>query len=99
MTQEDIVKKNLELHEEFLEYIGAHPEALEQIPTGAHLVFLPEDDKAFCEENLEHSKELQEERPEETFLLVQLHRVQQSYTVHEPISSRSFKPLRQRTAW
>lgn len=99
MTQEDFVKKNLELHQEFLGYVEEHPESLGQIPQGAHLVFLPEDDKAFCEQNLERSKKLQEQNSEDTFLLIQLRRVEQSYVVHEPVSSRSLKSLRSQTAW
>jgi len=52
MTKNEIVKKNLDLHAEFMRYTFENPDILDQIPTGARLVILPEDDPELYEENL-----------------------------------------------
>lgn len=44
MTKDTIVRKNLELLEEFHRYGFEHPEIFDQIPREAHLVILPEND-------------------------------------------------------
>lgn len=51
MTQEEIAKKNLDLHAEFMRYTFDHPEVLDRIPRGATLVILPEDNEELCSEN------------------------------------------------
>jgi hypothetical protein len=50
-TKEDIVKRNLDLHAEWMKYVFEHPDVLDRIPNGAVLVILPEDDKELYEEN------------------------------------------------
>ncbi len=51
MTKDDIIKKNLDLHAEWMKYIFENPDVLDRIPKGAVLVILPEDDKELYEEN------------------------------------------------
>lgn len=43
-NQETIVEKNITLSFEFERYLLEHPEMLEQIPDGAQVVLLPQDD-------------------------------------------------------
>ena len=51
MTRDEIIKKNLDLHAEWMRYIFEHPDVLDKIPKGAVLVILPEDDRELYEEN------------------------------------------------
>ncbi len=51
MTEEAVVKKNLDLHAEWMKYTFENPDVLDRIPNGAVLVILPEDDKELYEEN------------------------------------------------
>ena len=51
MTRDEITKKNLDLHAEWMKYIFENPDVLDTIPKGAVLVILPEDDKELYEEN------------------------------------------------
>lgn len=51
MTKDDIIKKNLDLHAEWMKYIFENPDVLDRIPKGAVLVILPEDDRELYEEN------------------------------------------------
>lgn len=51
MTKDNIIKKNLDLHAEWMKYIFENPDVLDRIPKGAVLVILPEDDKELYEEN------------------------------------------------
>ena len=51
MTKNKIIKKNLDLHGEWMKYVFEHPEVLDRIPKGAVLVILPEDDKVLYDEN------------------------------------------------
>lgn len=44
MTKDTIVRRNLELLEEFHRYGFEHPEIFDQIPKDAHLIILPEND-------------------------------------------------------
>ena len=59
MTKDETVKKNLDLHAEWMKYVFEHPEVLDKMPKGAVLVILPEDDKELYEEN---NKILEEHR-------------------------------------
>lgn len=52
MTKDEMVKKNLDLHAEFMRYTFENPEVLEQVPKGATLVILPEDNPELYKENL-----------------------------------------------
>jgi len=58
MTQEEIVKKNLDLHAEFMRYAFENPDIFDQIPKGAQLVILPQDDPELYKENLKTVSEL-----------------------------------------
>lgn len=51
MTKEEVVKRNLDLHAEWMKYVFEHPEVLDRIPKGAVLVILPEDDDGLYTEN------------------------------------------------
>ena len=57
MRKEDLFKKNHILGVEFDRYLLEHPELMEQIPDGAEVVFLPEDDPDLLEENFKIAKE------------------------------------------
>ena len=52
MKREDLFKKNHLLGVEFDRYLLEHPDVLEQIPDGAEVYFLPEEDPDLLEENL-----------------------------------------------
>lgn len=51
MVKNEIIKKNLDLHGEWMKYVFEHPEVLDRIPKGAVLVILPEDDEVLYNEN------------------------------------------------
>ena len=51
MTKEEMIKKNLDLHSEWMKYTFENPDVLDRIPKGAVLVILPEDDKELYAEN------------------------------------------------
>ncbi len=53
MTKDETIKKNLDLHAEWLKYVFEHPDILDKIPKGAVLVILPEDDDELYENNYE----------------------------------------------
>jgi len=51
ITRDEIVKRNLDLHAEWMKYVFEYPDVLDRIPKGAVLVLLPEDDKDLYDEN------------------------------------------------
>jgi hypothetical protein len=51
MTSNEVMKRNLDLHAEWMKYTFENPDVLDRIPKGAVLVILPEDDKELYEEN------------------------------------------------
>ncbi len=51
MTRDEVIKKNLDLHSEWMRYAFENPDVLDRIPKGAVLVILPEDDKELYAEN------------------------------------------------
>ena len=51
-NQETIIEKNITLSFEFERYILENPEVLEQIPDGAQVVLLPQDDPELYRINL-----------------------------------------------
>ena len=51
MTKDEIMKKNLDLHSEWMKYAFENPDVLDKIPKGAVLVILPEDGRELYEEN------------------------------------------------
>lgn len=52
MSQDEIVKKNMELHAAWMSYCFEHPETLEQIPANAQLVIIPNDNPSLARENM-----------------------------------------------
>lgn len=56
MRKEDLFRKNHLLGVEFDRYLLEHPEVMEQIPEGAEVIFLPEDDPDLLQENLRIAK-------------------------------------------
>lgn len=51
MIRDEVIRKNLDLHAEWMKYTFENPNVLDRIPKGAILVILPEDDKELYEEN------------------------------------------------
>jgi hypothetical protein len=51
MKRESVVRKNLDLLDEFMEYAFDHPEILDTIPRDQTLVILPEGDPALERQN------------------------------------------------
>jgi hypothetical protein len=51
MTKDEAVKRNFDLHAEWMKYAFENPDVLDRIPKGAVLVILPENDKELYEEN------------------------------------------------
>ena len=51
MTKDEVTKKNLDLHAEWMKYAFENPDVLDRIPKGAVLVILPEDDEELYVEN------------------------------------------------
>ena len=51
MSREEMFKKNLALSMEFNKYLLEHPELDDEIPDGAHMIFMPEDDPDLCTAN------------------------------------------------
>lgn len=58
MTQDEIVRRNLDLHAEWMRYAFEHPEVLDKIPVDAHLVIIPNDDPVMGEENSKIARNL-----------------------------------------
>ena len=56
MNNDKTFEKNVSLNTEFTQYVLEHPDILDQIPNGARLIFLPEDDLELCQINLEMAK-------------------------------------------
>lgn len=52
MKKADIIKKNLDLLNEFMKYAFDHPEILDQVPSGGEVVILPDDDPAVMQQNM-----------------------------------------------
>ena len=51
MTPDELVKKNMDLHAEWMRYVFDHPEVLDRIPPGAQLVIIPTDEPALAQAN------------------------------------------------
>ncbi len=47
----NLIQRNMTLSFEFSRYLFDHPELETQIPEGAYVVLLPEDDPELCEHN------------------------------------------------
>ncbi len=51
MNKAEIIRKNLDLHAEWMRYVFENPGAIDRIPPGAQLVIIPNDDPELAEEN------------------------------------------------
>ena len=51
MKKDSVVKKNLDLLDEFMKYAFDHPDILDEVPRDASLVLLPEGDLSLAKEN------------------------------------------------
>jgi len=49
--KDEIIKRNLDLHAEWMRSIFENPDVLDRIPEGVVLVILPEDDEELYDEN------------------------------------------------
>lgn len=58
MKKESVVKKNLDLLDEFMKYAFDHPDILDEVPRDASLVILPEGDLSLEKENRRILKKL-----------------------------------------
>ena len=59
MEQNEVTKKNLELHSEWMRYCFEHPEVLDRIPAGAQIVILPDNDPSLAKENRKIASDLE----------------------------------------
>lgn len=51
MKQEEVMRNNMDLLNEFMKYAFDHPQILEKIPSGAEVIILPSDDPDLMLEN------------------------------------------------
>lgn len=51
LSKDQVVKKNLDLLNEFMKYVFEHPDVLDKIPQKSELVILPTDDQELYNEN------------------------------------------------
>ena len=58
MKKESLVRKNLDLLNEFMKYAFDHPEVLDKVPHDASLVILPDGDPSLKKENQKTVKRL-----------------------------------------
>lgn len=58
MEKNEIIKKNLDLHAEWIRYVFEHPEVLDQIPQGSELVIIPNNDIDLAKENQKIAEDL-----------------------------------------
>lgn len=84
MIQDEIIRKNLDLHKEFMDYVFDHPETLEMIPKEAHLVFLPEDDPELSKINLETTRVIKSKEKDAVFVMVHMRPAEKTVKVMVP---------------
>ena len=58
MEKNELIKKNLDLHAEWMRYCFEHPEVLDQIPQGAELIIIPNNDPELAKENQKIAQDL-----------------------------------------
>jgi len=58
----EMIKKNLDLHAEFMRYTFENPNVLDKMPKGSRLVILPDDHPQLHEQNLKIVKDSQEKK-------------------------------------
>ncbi len=51
MDPDVLIKKNLDLHTEWIRYLFEHPEMMDEIPEGAQVVIMPTDDPPLAQAN------------------------------------------------
>ncbi len=51
MKKDTVIKRNLDLLDEFMKYAFDHPDILDEVPQGQSLVILPEGDPALERQN------------------------------------------------
>ena len=66
-----LAQKNAEIGTEFDKYAFEHPEILADIPNGASLIFLPENDEELCCYNKKIARMLQKNGEEFIFIKIQ----------------------------
>lgn len=71
-SEETVVEKNITLSFEFERYILEHPEILEQIPNGARVVLLPQDDPELYRINLESAQKAPQVNEAEPVVYVEI---------------------------
>ena len=72
ITKDEIIKKNLDLINEFMKYAFDHPDVLDKIPMDAELVILPIDDPELYNENKKTADSLLKKR--EKVIIVEFER-------------------------
>ena len=90
MRKEDLFRKNHLLGIEFDRYLLEHPEVMEQIPDGAEIYFLPEDDPDLFRENLKIAKVKKMERG--TVLLVKIGKISPPRSRLQDVSLEALTP-------
>ena len=58
MTREEQVRRNLELAGNFLAHLLDHPDELDALPDGVHVVLIPSDDPELVNANFELARKL-----------------------------------------
>ena len=68
MRKDTVIKKNLDLLDEFMKYAFDHPDILDEVPRGQSLVILPEGDPALERQNRKTIRALKA-RDQEAFVV------------------------------
>ena len=72
MIREEQSRKNSELVALFMEQVLDDPELLKYVPDEAEIIFLPQNDPALCEANLELGKARQAEGRQVVYISIEL---------------------------
>ncbi len=70
MTKDEIIRKNLDLLNEFMKMAFDQPDILDKLPKGAELVILPENDPELYKANLKIKQSL--EKKGDKFVIVKM---------------------------
>ena len=71
MRSQTMIRKNLLLGMELDKYLIEHPSLIEQIPQGAYVVLLPEDDPELCKANTRLARKRLKEGEKVVFVRVE----------------------------
>ena len=87
LTKDEVVERNITLSFEFSLYVMEHPSFARQIPKGAQVVLLPQDDPELCEVNRESAEKAKmiDDEPNRPLVYVEIERLR-------PIRSRLVGP-------